>query len=414
MTSATNTETTADLPKGVKLSALDPTFREQPYPVLNRLRDVAPVLQDGEFNRLFVSRFDDVRHILRDKDMSVDPRKADPTSYIARVTGIANMAQNPEDVSMVFLDDPDHRRLRGLMSKAFTPKAVEAMRPRVREIAHTLLEKIPAGEFDLMNTFAGPLPVIVIAEMLGINTGDRESFKRWSQTWVASFFNIFRTEEQRVAAAGARAELEAYFQNMIDLRRRSLGADLISNLVNAELEGDRLTDREIITQCNLLLIAGNITTTDLIGNGVKALLDHPTELVKLRARPELINNAVEEMLRYDSPVVSAGRIVQQEHTIRGCPVHRGESITLSLAAANHDAEVNPNPERFDIERENIQHQSFGGGKHLCLGAPLARVEAQEAIIALLTRCPNLRLSPRGHRYNSVPAFRSMSEFWCLN
>ena len=159
------------------------------------------------------------------------------------------------------------------------------------------------------------------------------------------------------------------------------------------------------------MIAGNVTTTDLIGNGVKALLDHPQELAKLRARPELINNAIEEILRYDSPVTNTGRNVQRELSLRGCPMQLGDSITVSLAAANHDPEVNPNPQRFDIERANIQHQSFGGGKHTCLGAPLARVEAQEGISALLQRFPNLQPSPRGLKYRAIPSFRGMSEYW---
>jgi hypothetical protein len=172
-----------------------------------------------------------------------------------------------------------------------------------------------------------------------------------------------------------------------------------------------MTDDEIVTQCNLLLIAGNVTTTDLIGNGVKALLDHPQELAKLRARPELINNAIEEILRYDSPVTNSGRNVQREQSMRGCPMNLGDSITVSLAAANHDPEANPNPERFDIERADIQHQSFGGGKHTCLGAPLARVEAQEGITALLQRFPTLRPSARGLKYRSIPSFRGLSEYW---
>jgi cytochrome P450 len=198
---------------------------------------------------------------------------------------------------------------------------------------------------------------------------------------------------------------------MIALRRAQPRADLINDMVHAEEGGEHMTDQEIVTQCNLLLIAGNVTTTDLIGNGVKALLDHPQELAKLRARPELINNAIEEMLRYDSPVTNSGRNVQRELSMRGCPMHLGDSITVSLAAANHDPEANPEPQRFDIERANIQHQSFGGGKHTCLGAPLARVEAQEGISALLKRFPNLRPSARGLKYRAIPSFRGMSEYW---
>jgi cytochrome P450 len=301
--------------------------------------------------------------------------------------------------------------VRGLVNKAFTLKAVEALRPRVREIAEALLAKIDEPEFDLMASFAAVLPVIVIAEMLGIDPADRDSFRRWSEVSVAAFFNPFRTPQQSEAAMQAQLELDDYFRKMIEVRRAASRDDLISDMVHAEEAGNRMTDDEIVVQCNLLLIAGNVTTTDLIGNGVKALLDHPQELAKLRARPELINNAIEEILRYDSPVTNSGRNVQRELSLRGCPMHLGDSITVSLAAANHDPEVNPDPQRFDIERTNIQHQSFGGGKHTCLGAPLARVEAQEGIAALLRRFPNLQPSPRGLKYRTIPSFRGMSEYW---
>jgi cytochrome P450 len=198
---------------------------------------------------------------------------------------------------------------------------------------------------------------------------------------------------------------------MIDERRAAPRDDLIMEMVRAEEAGDRMTDAEIIMQCNLLLVAGNVTTTDLIGNGIKALLEHPEQLAKLRARPELMPNAVEEILRFDTPVINVGRNVQRETTLRGCPLHLGDTVTASLGAANHDPAANPDPERFDIERADIQHQSFGGGKHLCLGAPLARAEAQETLTALLERFPELRLSPRAVRYRTIPGFRGMAELW---
>jgi cytochrome P450 len=181
-------------------------------------------------------------------------------------------------------------------------------------------------------------------------------------------------------------------------------------MLRAESDGDRLTEREMIRQCNLLLVAGNVTTTDLIGNGVKALLDHPDQLARLRADPALIRNAVEEILRFDSPVVNSGRIANRDIDIGGCPVHRGESLSTSLAAANRDPAVYPDPDRFDIERADTHHQSFGGGRHLCLGAHLARAEAQEAILALLARFPDLRHGAGGFRYHAIPSFRGMACF----
>jgi len=402
------------LPKGIQLTPYDPTYQSDPYAVLKELRERAPVHEDDQFNRWYLTRFEDVRAVLRDKDMSSDPYKANPESYMARIGALVGVPrEQTANASMVFLDDPEHRRLRALVNKAFTPKAVELLRPRIREIAHSLLAEIHTPEFDLMASFAGPLPVIVIAEMLGISTHDREDFKRWSNVAVATFFNPFRTEEQSAAGSEAQQALNRYFQRMIDQRRAAPREDLIMAMLRAEESGDRMTDAEIIMQCNLLLVAGNVTTTDLIGNGVKALLERPDELAKLRARPELMPNAVEEILRFDSPVTNAGRNVQRAMSMRGCPLHVGDSVTVSLAAANHDPTVNAHPERFDIERQDIQHQSFGGGKHLCLGAPLARVEAQEALATLLARFPELCMSPRGFKYRSIPSFRGLAEFWLL-
>ncbi len=406
------TDSSAGLPKGIQLTPYDPTYQADPYAVLKDLRERAPVLADEQFNRWYVTRFEDVRAVLRDKDMSSDPYKAKPDSYMARVGAIAGVPrEGTVKASMLFLDDPDHRRLRSLVNKAFTPKAVELQRPRIREIARELLAQIHAPQFDLMAAFAGPLPVIVIAEMLGIDSADREDFKRWSEMAVATFFTPFRDEQTTARGLQAQTALNQYFQRMIDLRRAAPRDDLITAMLRAEESGDQMSDAEVIMQCNLLLVAGNVTTTDLIGNGIKALVEHPQELAKLRARPELLSNAVEEILRFDSPVTNAGRNVQREMSVRGCPLHLGDSVSVSLAAANHDPAVNPHPERFDIERQEIQHQSFGGGKHLCLGAPLARVEAQEAIGMLVQHFAHLQMGERGFKYRAIPSFRGLSELW---
>ncbi len=224
-------------------------------------------------------------------------------------------------------------------------------------------------------------------------------------------FNPFPTEEQLAAADEAEAQLHACFEDQIRYRSANLGEDLLSEMLRAEEEGEKLTHQEIVIQCDLLLVAGNVTTTDLIGNGVLALIQHPEQMAKLRAEPDLIENAVEEMLRYDSPVTNSGRIAHADTELGGCPVHKGESLSVSLAAANRDPSVYPEPDRFDIEREDTHHQAFGGGRHLCLGAHLARLEAQEAILALLDRYPVLRLADKGYTHHAIPSFRGMSECW---
>lgn len=397
------------LPQGVALTPLDDAFRHDPYPILSRLQSQAPVHHDTELGRFIYTRHDDVKAILRDGEFWSDPRKANEGTFTREFFG-KNLPEDQEP-SMLMMDEPGHRRLRSLVSASFTPAAVERWRPRTQEVVKRVLDGIESPEFDLIQEFAGPVPTVVIAEMLGIDPSMHGSFKAWSDTAVTTSFNPFPTEEQKAASLEAGENLWHFFKSEIQARRQNLGDDLISDMIRAEEDGDSLTEVEMIRQCDLLLIAGNVTTTDLIGNGVKALLENPEQWHKLQENPDLIKNAVEEMLRYDSPVVNSGRIASREINIRGCPVHQGESLSTSLASANRDPSVYPDPDRFDIEREDTHHQSFGGGRHLCLGAHLARLEAQEAILGLMDRYPNLRISEKGHTYHAIPSFRGMSNFW---
>lgn len=263
------------------------------------------------------------------------------------------------------------------------------------------------ASFDLIAAFAGPLPVIVIAEMLGVDSADHGDFKRWSDL-ISLSFNPLLTEDQRVLMTEASRQLDAYLQRAVDGRRANPRDDLIRAMIAAEEAGDQLNDDEIVTMCSLLLAADNVTTTDLIGNGVWTLLRHPDQLRKLRADPSLIKNAVEEILRFESPVVQTARIPMDDVKIGGCPVKRGESVLASLAAANRDPDVYPESDRFDITRRDVHHHSFGGGVHFCLGSPLARLEAQLAISALVQRFPNLRLADEPLEWRALPAFRGLT------
>ncbi|MDG1207179.1 MAG: cytochrome P450, partial [Pseudomonadales bacterium] len=209
----------------------------------------------------------------------------------------------------------------------------------------------------------------------------------------------------------AQQKLDDFFLKEIEVRRKNLGDDLLSELIRAEEEGDKLSQAELVLQCNLMLIAGNVTTTDLIGNGIKALLDNPQQLQLLKDDPSLIKNAVEEMLRFDSPVLNSARIPNRDMDVQGCPIGTGESLIVSLASANRDPNVYPDPDTFDIKREDTHHQSFGGGRHICLGAHLARLEAQEAILAIITRYPDIKHSQKGFVRATVPSFRGMESFW---
>ena len=397
------------LPEGLALTPLDEQFRDDPYALLKRIQMATRVHEDSELKRYIYTHHDDVKEILRDAAFWSDPRKGNPGTFTRELLGRG--LRPDEEPSMLLMDEPDHRRLRSLVSGSFTPTAVERWRDRARVVVEQVLDQIEADEFDLIGDFAGPVPTVVIAELLGIDPAMHGNFKQWSDDAVKVSFNPFPSEEERALGDAATRALDEFFYKEIETRRKQPGTDLISDMIRAEMDGDKLSTVEMVRQCNLLLVAGNVTTTDLIGNGTKALLENPEQWRKLRDDPGLIKNAVEEMLRYDSPVVNSGRIANRDISIGGCPVRKGESLNTSLAAANRDPAVYENPDSFDITREDTHHQSFGGGRHLCLGAHLARVEAQEAILGLIRRFPNLSLSPRGYTYHAIPSFRGMSECW---
>lgn len=394
------------LPQGVALTALDQVYRDDIHKVLDQLREEAPVHQDTELGRHFLTRHDDVRRVLRDRDWGVDPRKSAPDAYIRLITGTATEEGRASyEPSMLFLDAPDHKRLRSLVSQAFNPKAIEAMRARTESITGNLLDELAGqAEIDLIADFAGPLPTLVIADMLGVALEDRDDFKRWSDDLIFGF-DPMRDESTTARIEKSGEAMRAYFKNAIEVRRKNPGHDLISDLIRAQEADDSLTAAEIEAMCRLLLIAGNVTTTDLIGNGFYALLTHPDQMAKLRDRPALIENAVEEMLRYDSPVTDSGRIPFAATELDGLAIAQGTSITTSLAAANHDPAIYPDPHRFDIEREDTHHQSFGGGVHMCLGAPLARLEAQIGISAFLARFPKIEMIEEKAKRRHLPSFR---------
>lgn len=406
---AMTTKNDSNIPNGIQLTALDENFRLDPYPALKQVRDQTRSLDYTELVRKVYMHHDDVHDILRSKELLTDPRSGAEGSFTREFLG-ATFGED-EEPSMLLMDEPGHRRLRSLVKGPFTPNAVEKWRPRTQEIVRRVLASIDTEEFELIGEFAGPIPTVVIAELLGIDADKHAEFKIWSDLSVQVGFNPFPTDEQVEAAAGAKEKLDECFNEEIERRSKDLGDDLLSEMIRAEESGEKLSHQEIITQCFLLLVAGNVTTTDLIGNGVKALLENPEQLAKLRADNSFINNAVEEMLRFDSPVTNSGRIAHDNMEIAGCPVSKGESLVVSLSSANRDPAIYPEPDRFDIERKDTHHQAFGGGRHLCLGAHLARLEAQEAILGLINHYPNLRLSERGYVHHAIPSFRGMSELW---
>ena len=309
---------------------------------------------------------------------------------------------------MLVLDPPDHTRLRALVSKAFTPTAIEALKPRISTIVSEILDRIddPAG-FDLIDTLAYPLPVRVMAELLGVPSQDYAQFKLWSDRRARILEPTMTAAEAELAVQAAQ-EFDAYFRTVVNARRAVPQDDLISTLVAVEEQGDTLTEYELLMMLRLLLIAGNETTTNLIGNGMLALLRHPEQLRALQQNPELIPAAIEELLRYDTPVQLDGRTALEDMNIKGRSIAKGQGIVLLLGSANRDPEVFTIPEQLDITRNEANHIAFGRGIHHCLGAPLARLEGRIAFEALFERFTDLRLLTERPQFKDNVVLRGLT------
>jgi hypothetical protein len=383
------------------LTWTDHRFAEDPYELFATTG--APVTVDPLLGGINVGAHALVTDLLRGRGFVKHPSNALDGPYTQLLT--ASSAD-----SMLFMDDPDHSRVRGLVNRAFTRSRVEAMRSSIEEIAASLLDAVgERREFDLVSAFSDPLPVLVIGAMLGVPAADRAQFKRWSDDLVLGFDPFLPTDAaERLLRSSL--ELREYFSALVEDRRTSPRDDLTSALAHAHDADESLSTDELLSLLSLLLVAGNVTTTDLISNCVLALLQHPEQLALLRADRSRLGNAIEEALRYDSPVLVTDRIPTEDTSVGGCPVSRGQWIWPLLGAANRDPAVHADPDRFDITRERIEHVSFGGGPHYCLGAPLARLEAEIAVGALLDRFAVIELDPAlPPRRKTVPGFRGLAE-----
>ena len=394
------------LESGVLFLPIQKELRADPHPYYRRLRERDPVHRSRLAGGWVLSRYEDVLGVLRDPTWSSDERNwTRHAVYRARGerAGLPDL-YSEHFSSMLRLDPPDHTRLRSLVSKAFTPRAVAAMRPRVALLADELLAKVESRRsMDLIAEFAAPLPVIVIAELLGVPAADHEQFRRLSDQGV-KLLGDGPLAEKKLGVTGMRA-LRDYFAAIVDARRSDPQGDLISALVAAEEAGDRLTLGELLSTLVLLLVAGNETTTKLIGNAILALLRNPQELERLRADPGLMENAVEELLRYDGPVQLTSRLAREDRDLCGRTARRGDQVVLLLAGANRDPSAFADPDRLDLGRRDVRHLAFSQGIHFCLGAQLARLEASLALGALVTRLPGLRLADAGIRWSSNTVLR---------
>ncbi len=366
----------------------DEDFRANPYPHYKPLYAGAPRHLDLGFPLVLVARYADVKQIL------LDP--AHFSSVQPKDSAFANQTDAFGDTPTVLQSDPPvHTRLRRLVSRDFTPRRIRELEPRIRQIAATLLDKaVHKGSFDLMADLANPLPVMVIAEMLGVAPEMYETFKRWSDKVVESD-NTLPGMPIPEDIKAAFAELRVYFSEEIARRRKSPGSDLVSALVAAHDESEALSAEELLQFVILLLLAGNETTTNLIGNGTLALGRHPEQMRMVQATPAMLPRAIEEMLRYDGPVQSTFRVTTSDSVVNGNEIKSGTGVFVILAAANRDPAMFPDPDRFDITRTPNDHLAFGEGIHFCIGAGLARLEAIIAMGAMLERFPRLRLADPG-------------------
>lgn len=365
-----------------------------PYPVYQQLRTTDPVHWDERARAWILTRYDDVTAALRDQRFSNN--RGEMFTKMVAGTGLEQLFERAGD-SMMGSDAEKHARLRGLVSKAFTPRAVEAQTIQIQELVDRLLDAVePRGRMDVIAEFAYPLPVTVICQMLGVPASDLHRFKKWSDdlsVLVGGGPAVIHLDDYRQAQKSG-SELRGYWLDKVAGYRGKPQNTLLSAMAQAEEAGDRLSQEELIGNATLLLTAGHETTTNLIGNGVLALLRHPEQFQKLKNNPALVENAVEEMLRYDGAVQFTQRVVKEDLTLRGHTLRKGQHLFLGLGAAAHDPEANPNPHQFDVTRRDIKHVTFGAGPHFCLGAPLARLEARIAFTTLARRLPNLRLDEK--------------------
>ena len=395
----------------IKYDLYSQDYYQNSHAILARVRQEEPVLRqpgiDGKTPIWFVASAKDVDAVLKnDRVFSLDWRQAaDPelVEQAERTMGVWELVNR----HLLTLEGEDHRRLRTLVSKAFTPRIVSDMRPRIQAIADQLLDQVEGQEtMDLVEQYAFPLPIAVIAEMLGIPYEDRHKFRVWSNAFVTPAV----TPDENARATQHIMDFVSYLSALFEERRAEPRSDLISALLQAEEAGDRLSTPELFSMVVLLIIAGHETTVTLIGNATLALMQHPELMQHLRAHPEEMPAAVEEFLRYDSPVErSVTRYVTTDIELGGKQLRRGEMVIAVLSSANRDERQFVNADELDIERQNKNHAAFGRGVHYCLGAPLARMEAEIALNTLLRRLPGLRLAVAVEElvYRQVPLFHSL-------
>jgi len=390
----------------------DPAFLADPFPVFQRMRDEEPAHWSPQLKAWVLTRYDDVKRVCLDTErMSSDRLRPFfgtlPSAEAARMAELIRILT----LWMVFRDPPVHTRLRRLASRVFHVRSIHALRPNVEALTAWLLERIgDKPEFDLIAEYAMPLPALVIMDMLGVPRADLPRLKRLSDEMALFIGSARATPDKYARAEAATHEMADLFRSLIAARRAKPERDLLSELVHLEEEGDRLSEDELVAMCVLLLFAGHETTTHHITNGLAALLRFPGELAKLRKNPALAPAAVEELLRYDGPIGAQVRIVQEPQAFHGREFKTGERVFLMMNAANRDERAYPDPDCVDLDRSGPAHLTFGFGPHICLGFPLARLEGQIAIPAVLARWRHIEAVPGPIEWMDSMVLRGMNAF----
>ncbi len=385
---------------------LEPEVLADPYPLYRKLRTEDPVHWDRFMHTWVVTRYADVLNVLH--SFSADRTPTPEQLSLMGLSGLNPIAKVMVK-QMLFMDAPAHTRLRGLASAAFTPQRVKVLRTHIQEIADKLLDRVQAhGAMDLIADFAAPMPAIVTAEMLGVPTEDHADLKKWSADFAEMLGNFQHNPDRIPRVLESTNRLVNYFQNAIAKMRDEPREGLIHSFMTAEIDGDRLTEEEIVANCIVTMVGGQETTTNLIGNGLLTLMRKPEQLARLRDEPTLLQSGVEELLRYESPSQHTGRIAREDVEIGGKCIRKGQAVMAIMAAGNRDPERFPQPDDLVLDRTDNKHLAFGWSNHFCFGAPLARMEGQIAFATILRRLPNLKLAPRPLSWRENSGLRGLT------
>jgi hypothetical protein len=372
---------------------LDPEVLADPYPLFKRLREADPVHWDSFLHAWVVTRYEDVINVMLkcSADRTPSPQQLEAMGMLAELQPISQVMVK----QMLFMDAPDHTRLRALCATAFTPARVAALKGHIQEIADRLLDRVlDKGRMDVIADFANPLPAIVTAELFGVPVEDHQDLKDWSTDFAEMLGNFQHNPDRARRALRATENMIGYFQKAMRDQENNPRPGLVQSLMNAEVDGSRLTEEEIVANLIVTMVGGQETTTNLIGNGLVSLLKNPDQLELLKNDSSIVQSAIEELLRYESPSQHTARLAPEDMMLGGKKIQKRQAVIAVFAAANRDPERFPDPDKLDLRRTDNRHVAFAWGAHYCFGAPLARMEGQIAFETMLRRLPNMKLEPQ--------------------